>query len=177
MAVRSIRRYGDPLLRKKAEPVKNITPEIQTLIEDMVETMYVALGIGLAAPQIGVSLRVIVVDEGGKGSTGPRGAFINPAIVAQMGSVRAEEGCLSLPGVYGDVIRAEWVRVEALDRQGAPVQIEARGLLARVFQHELDHLDGLIFLDRLDKVQRDRIKRKIKREGLPESAPATALHL
>ncbi len=176
MALRAIRRYGDPALRKKAEPVLEITPEIQTLIDDMVETMYDALGIGLAAPQIGVSLRVIVIDEGTKESTGPR-AFINPVIVSQMGSVRGEEGCLSLPGVYGEVVRAERVKVEALDRKGAPLQLEARGLLARVFQHELDHLDGILFLDRLDKVQRDRIKRKIKREGLPEAAPAGALRL
>lgn len=176
MGVRPIRRYGDPVLRKKAEPVQEMTREIQTLIDDMIETMYDAIGIGLAAPQIGVSLRVIVIDEGLEDSTGPK-AFLNPEIVGQTGSVRGEEGCLSLPGVYGEVVRAEWVRVKALDRHGVPVQIEARGLLARVFQHELDHLNGILFLDRLDKVQRDRIKRKIRREGLPESTPASALHL
>ena len=176
MALRPIRRYGDPVLRKKAEPVQGITDEIQTLIDDMVETMYDALGIGLAAPQIGISLRVIVIDEGTRESSGPM-VFLNPVIVGQTGSLRGEEGCLSLPGVYGEVVRAEWVRVEALDRHGAPVRLEARGLLARVFQHELDHLDGILFLDRLDKIQRDRIKRKIKREGLPESVPASALHL
>jgi peptide deformylase len=176
MALRPIRRYGDPVLRKKAEPVQGVTDEIRILIDDMVETMYDALGIGLAAPQIGVSLRVIVIDEGTRDSSGPK-AFLNPLIVGQTGSLRGEEGCLSLPGVYGEVVRAEWVRVEALDRHGAPVRLEARGLLARVFQHELDHLDGMLFLDRLDRIQRDRIKRKIKREGLPESVPASALHL
>ncbi len=176
MTVRPIRRYGDPIIRKRAEPVSEMTPGIQTLIEDMIETMYDALGIGLAAPQIGVSLRVIVIDEGSEESTGPR-AFINPVIVARAGSMRAEEGCLSIPGVYGEVVRAAEVRVEALDGHGAPVKAEARGLLARIFQHEVDHLDGILFIDRLDKVQRDRIKRKIRREGLPDSVPASSLHL
>ena len=176
MAVRPIRRYGDPIIRKRAEPVSEMTPKIQTLIDDMIETMYDTLGLGLAAPQIGVSLRVIVIDEGTKDSAGPQ-AFINPVIVAGAGSVRAEEGCLSIPGVYGEVVRAAEVRVEALDRLEAPVKLEARGLLARIFQHEIDHLDGILFIDRLDKVQRDRIKRKIRREGLPDSVPASSLRL
>ena len=176
MAVRPIRRYGDPIIRKRAGPVSEMTHGIQTLIDDMIETMYDTLGLGLAAPQIGVSLRVIVIDEGTKESAGPQ-AFINPVIVAGAGSVRAEEGCLSIPGVYGEVVRAAEVRVEALDRLEAPVKFEARGLLARIFQHEIDHLDGILFIDRLDKVQRDRIKRKIRREGLPDSVPASSLRL
>ena len=159
MAVRPIRRYGDPIIRKRAGPVSEMTHGIQTLIDDMIETMYDTLGLGLAAPQIGVSLRVIVIDEGTKDSAGPQ-AFINPVIVAGAGSVRAAE-----------------VRVEALDRLEAPVKLEARGLLARIFQHEIDHLDGILFIDRLDKVQRDRIKRKIRREGLPDSVPASSLRL
>ncbi|HLC43018.1 MAG TPA: peptide deformylase [Methylomirabilota bacterium] len=174
MAPLTVRRYGDPLLRRKAEPITAITPEIQRLIDQMIESMYYDLGIGLAAPQVGVSRRVIVMDDDqGKGPT----ALINPVITAARGQVAGEEGCLSLPGIFGEVVRAEWVSVSAQSRDGQPVSFEARGLLARVIQHEIDHLDGILFIDRLDKAQRDRIKRKIKREGLPDEAPHHALAL
>ena len=167
MAVLTIRKYGDPVLRRRARPVEAVTPEIHALIADMTDTMYDELGLGLAAPQVGASLRLVVVgDEGGRGAR----ALLNPVIVEQGGSVTAEEGCLSIPGVFAPVTRAEWVRLEAQDVDGAPVSLTGRGLRARVFQHELDHLDGVFFLDRLDPVTRDRIKRKIKKEGLPEDA-------
>jgi peptide deformylase len=165
MAVLSVRRYGDPALRRRAAPVSAVTPEVRRLVDDMIDTMYDEVGIGLAAPQIGVSLRLIVVgDDDGRAAR----ALVNPAIVEQGGQVTAEEGCLSIPGVFAQVTRAEWVRVEAQDLEGRPVTIEARGLRARIFQHELDHLDGVLFIDRLDPLARDRIKRKIKKEGLPE---------
>jgi peptide deformylase len=173
MAILSVRLYGDPALRRRAEPVTAITAEIDALVDDMVETMYDEVGIGLAAPQVGVGLRLLVVDEG-KGAARP---YLNPAIVEQGGRVVGEEGCLSLPGIFADVARAEWVVVEAQDRRGAPIRTRARGLLARAFQHEIDHLDGVLFIDRLDKVTRDRIKRRIRKDGFPEDASTSAAAL
>src|SRR5262245_6358659 len=154
MAVLGMRRYGDPILRQKARPVREITPELGQIIDDMVETMYDQVGIGLAAPQVGVSLRLVVVDDGKRSTR----ALINPVIVERRGSVVAEEGCLSLPGIFADVERSEWVRVEARGGDGQPVSLELRGLHARVIQHEIDHLDGVLFIDRLPPVARDRIK-------------------
>jgi peptide deformylase len=165
MAVLSVRRYGDPVLRRRAEMVQEVTPELRRIADDMIDTMYDEVGLGLAAPQVGVSLRLMVVgDERGRD---PR-ALINPLIVASGGEVTAEEGCLSLPGIFADVTRSEWVQVEAQDVSGHPVSIRARGLLARVLQHEMDHLDGVLFIDRVDPVTRDRIKRRIKKDGLRE---------
>jgi peptide deformylase len=173
MAVLKIRKYGDPSLRRRAAPVREITPEIRRIIDDMIETMYDEVGIGLAAPQVGVPLRLMVVgDEKGAEAR----ALVNPMIAEQGGEVTAEEGCLSLPGIFAPVTRAEWVRLEAQDLEGKPVAIRARGLAARVFQHEMDHLDGVLFIDRLDAMTRDRIKRRIKKEGFPaESHKAFAL--
>lgn len=174
MAVLKVRRYGDPTLRRRATPVGEITPEVRALVSDMVETMYDEVGLGLAAPQIGVSLRLIVVADDEKREAR---ALVNPTIVEQGGEVTAEEGCLSIPGVFAQVTRAAWVRAEATDLDGRPVSMLGRGLFARVLQHEMDHLDGVLFIDRLDPVTRDRIKRKIKKEGLPEDAPHRALAL
>jgi peptide deformylase len=169
-----MRRYGDPVLRRRSEPVGEITPELQALAADMIDTMYDEAGIGLAAPQVGVSLRLMVVgDERGRD---PR-ALVNPAIVERGGEITAEEGCLSLPGIFADVTRSEWVRIEAKDLDGQPVSIRARGLHARVFQHEIDHLDGVLFIDHLDPMTRDRIKRKIKKEGLPQESSHRAFAL
>ncbi|HUG36402.1 MAG TPA: peptide deformylase [Candidatus Limnocylindrales bacterium] len=173
MAVLSVRRYGDPILRQKASPVAEVTPEIKKTIEDMVESMFHQVGIGLAAPQVGISLRLVVIDDGKRGTQ----ALINPVITERRGSVTAEEGCLSLPGIFADVERSEWVRVEAIDADGAPVSLEARGFQARVIEHELDHLDGVLFIDRLPPVARDRIKKRIQKEGLPREAPRHAFAL
>jgi peptide deformylase len=174
MAVLRVRRYGDPVLRRRAREVEAVTPEIRRLVDDMVDTMYDEVGIGLAAPQIGASLRLMVVgDEEGRGVQ----ALVNPVIVEQGGSVTAEEGCLSLPGVFAPVSRAEWVTLQAQDLEGAPMSIRARGLRARVFQHEIDHLDGVLFIDRLEPVVRDRIKRRIKKEGFSEDAGHRAFAL
>jgi peptide deformylase len=174
MAVLKVRRYGDPLLRRRAAEISEVTPEIHRTIADMVETMYDEAGIGLAAPQVGISLRLMVVGHDERRE--PR-ALINPRIVDRGGQVTAEEGCLSIPGVFAQVTRAEWVDVEAKDVDGHPVKLHGRGLLARVLQHEIDHLDGVLFIDRLDPVARDRIKRRIKKEGLPEDAPHRAFAL
>jgi peptide deformylase len=173
MAVLTIRRYGDPILRQKAQPVDAVTPEIQKIVADMVETMYHQIGIGLAAPQVGIPLRLILVDDG---SRGPR-ALINPVIMERGGSIRGEEGCLSIPGIFGEVERSEWVRVQAQDAEGGPIALESRGLQARVIQHEMDHLDGVLFIVRLPPMTRDRIKKKIQKEGLPAEAPHHAFAL
>ncbi|HXU91450.1 MAG TPA: peptide deformylase [Methylomirabilota bacterium] len=169
MAVLSVRKYGDPVLRRRARPVERVTPEIERIISDMVDTMYDEVGLGLAAPQVGISLRLMVVgdDEGREAR-----ALINPVIAEQGGEIVAEEGCLSIPGVFAPIKRAEWVRLDAQDERGRPVSITARGLRARVFQHEMDHLEGVLFIDRLDPVARDKIKRRIKKNGLAEEAGA-----
>jgi peptide deformylase len=173
MAVLKVRKYGDPVLRRRAAPVKEITPEIRRMVDDMIDTMYDEVGIGLAAPQVGISLRLMVV---GHEKTSDARAIVNPVITDTIGQITAEEGCLSLPGIFAPVTRAEWVTLEGQDLDGQPVSIKARGLTARVFQHEMDHLDGVLFIDRLDPMTRDRIKRKIKKDGFPvDSHRALAL--
>jgi peptide deformylase len=162
MAVLEVRRYGDPILRQKARPVEEVTPEIRALIADMIETMHHEIGVGLAAPQVGATLRLLVMDDG----KGVARALVNPEITERRGSVVAEEGCLSIPGIFADVERSEWIHVKAADEEGKPLSVELRGFLARVVQHEMDHLDGILFVDRLPPVMRDRIKRRIQREGL-----------
>ena len=174
MAVLKVRRYGDAVLRRKAAEVSEVTPELRKTIADMVETMYDEAGIGLAAPQVGASLRLMVLGHDARRE--PQ-ALLNPAIVERGGLVTAADGCLSIPGVFAQVTRAEWVDVEATDVDGQPVKIHGKGLLARVLQHEIDHLDGVLFIDHLDPVTRDRIKRRIKKEGLPEDAPHRAFAL
>jgi peptide deformylase len=174
MAVLNVRRYGDPVLRRRANPVDAVTPDIRRLANDMIDTMYDEVGIGLAAPQVGVSMRLMVVgDEEGRGAQ----VLVNPAITAQGGTITAEEGCLSLPGIFAQVTRSEWVTLEAHDLEGKPVAITARGLRSRVFQHEIDHLDGVLFIDRLEPVLRDRIKRRIKKEGFAEDSAHRAFAL
>jgi peptide deformylase len=171
MAVLKVRKYGDPVLRRRAADITEVTPELHDTIADMIETMYDEAGIGLAAPQVGISLRLMVIGHDERRE--PR-TLINPVIVGRGGEVTAEEGCLSIPGIFAPVTRSEWVDVEAKDVDGRPVKVHGRGLLARVLQHEMDHLDGVLFIDRLDPVTRDRIKRRIKKEGLPEEAPHRA---
>ena len=174
MAVLKVRKYGDPALRKSAIPVGEVTSQIRAVIADMTETMYDEVGIGLAAPQVGISLRLIVIsDEEGRGVQ----ALLNPAIVDRGGEVTGEEGCLSVPGVFAPVTRAAWVKVEARSVDGNPLTLNARGLRARVLQHEIDHLDGVLFIDRVDPMLRDRIKRKIKKDGLREDASRHAFAL
>ena len=157
------------MLRRRAEAITTVTPVVRRLAEDMIETMYDEVGIGLAAPQIGASVRLLVVgDEEGRGAQ----VLVNPVITEQGGTVTAEEGCLSLPGFFAPVTRAQWVKLEAQDLEGQPIALTARGLRARVFQHEIDHLDGVLFIDRVDPVTRDRMKRRIKKEGFTEDASA-----
>jgi peptide deformylase len=174
MAILQVRRYGDPVLRRRAAPVREVTPEIRSMIREMVETMYAEVGIGLAATQVGIALRVMVVDQ--EGGLGAR-ALLNPEIVEQEGRAVAEEGCLSIPGIFAPVARAERVRLTAHDEDGQPVDLDARGLFARVLQHEMDHLNGMLFIDRLEPALRDRIKRTIKKHGFPEDIPLRAFAL
>jgi peptide deformylase len=173
MAVLLMRRYGDPILRQKPSPVEAVTPEIRRMIADFVETMHHEIGVGLAAPQVGVPLRLCVMDDG----SGHVRALINPTIIERGGSMTGEEGCLSLPGIFSDVERSAWVRVEAIDEEGRPVSLEYRGFSARVVQHEVDHLNGVLFIDHLPPVARDRIKKRIQKEGFspPSSRRALAL--
>jgi peptide deformylase len=174
MAVLKVRRYGDPVLRRRAAPVQTVTADVRRLVDDMIDTMYDEIGIGLAAPQVGASVRLLVVgDEEGRGAQ----ALVNPTITAQGGKVTAEEGCLSLPGIFAQVTRSEWVTLEAQDLDERLIAITARGLRARVFQHEIDHLDGVLFIDRLEPVVRDRIKRRIKKDGFSEDTAHRAFAL
>jgi peptide deformylase len=144
MAIHPIREYGDPVLRKKALPVDKITRRTQKIIKDMIDTLHDAEGAGLAAPQIGLSERIIVVDIG----DGPI-ALINPRLLKAEGSQRDVEGCLSFPGISGYVTRKDDIVVEGLNENGKIVRIEAKGFLSRAFQHEIDHLDGKLFIDYL----------------------------
>jgi peptide deformylase len=164
VAVLTVRLYGDPVLRQVATPVREITAEIKRIITDMTETMWHQVGIGLAAPQVGLPHRILVMDDGNGGAQ----ALINPVIESRSGTIREEEGCLSLPGVFGVVERTKTITVRAMDADGKPVSLEATGLKARIVQHELDHLDGVLFIDRLPPVTRDRIKKKIQKEGFPK---------
>jgi peptide deformylase len=151
VSVLDIRVLGDPVLRQDTKPVSAVTDEIRRLIDDMFETMHAAKGIGLAAPQVGRVERVAVVDvEGGKQPI----ALVNPEIISSEGSAKAEEGCLSIPDVFGDVERPANVVVRALDRDGKPFEMPASELLARCFQHEIDHLHGKLFIDYLSVLKR-----------------------
>lgn len=150
MSVLAIRVLGDPVLREETRPVTEVTDDTRRLIDDMFETMYAANGIGLAAPQVGRTERVCVVDVDGAAY-----ALVNPEVLRTTGpKSKAEEGCLSIPDVYGDVERPSHVTVQALDRDGASFEVTAEGLLARCFQHEIDHLHGKLFLDHLSFLKR-----------------------
>jgi peptide deformylase len=163
MAIRKVELYGSAVLREKAEPVGEITPEVQTLLDDMVETMRHAQGAGLAANQVGVALRALVVDLGASGEKENLVFLINPEWVFQEGSALLEEGCLSIPKIFEKVPRPAKVKVRALDREGKPFELEGEGFLCKALCHEMDHLDGVLFVDRLTPLKRDFVKRKIKR--------------
>ena len=161
--LRPILKYGDSTLHDRAEDVEGVTPDIDRLVGDMIETMYAAPGIGLAAPQVGVPQRIFVVDLSvGRDANGLI-VMINPEFVERAGTQLEDEGCLSVPGFNATVPRPDRVVLKGLDRHGHAQQIEATGLLARAFQHEMDHLDGTLFVDRLRGIKRDLIVRKIKK--------------
>jgi len=161
--IRPILKYGDQILHEPARAVDAITSDVSLVITDMVETMYAAPGIGLAATQIGVPLRIFVVDISlGRDPSGLI-VMVNPEFVLREGMQLEEEGCLSVPGFNATVVRPEKAIVKGLDRTGAEHQREGTGLLARAFQHEMDHLDGTLFVDRLRGIKRDLIVRRIKK--------------
>ena len=164
MALRNIKNCFDPVLRKQCEIVKNIDAELVRLSEDMVETTLAAPGIGLAANQIGIPWRIFVVNMGFETENDNLITLINPEITAIEGSELGEEGCLSIPDVVAKVNRATQVELKAVDLNGKDVRYEAKGFLARAIQHEMDHLNGILFWDSLGKIKRDILKRKFKKK-------------
>jgi peptide deformylase len=161
--IRPILRYGESVLHAPAKPVREITPDIQQLVDDMIQTMYAAPGIGLAATQVGVGLRIFVCDVSAGRTPADLMVFINPEFVERDGMQLEEEGCLSLPGFNATVARPSRAIVKGLDRNGEEQTVEGAGLLARCFQHEMDHLDGTLFVDRLRGLQKDLIIRKVRK--------------
>ena len=161
--IRPILRYGADVLHQPARPVAEITPEIARLIDDMIQTMYAAPGVGLAATQVGEPLRIFVADVSLGRNHDDLITFVNPEFVERDGMQLEEEGCLSVPGFNATVVRPMRAVVKGLDREGHPQQIEGEGLLARAFQHEIDHLDGMLFVDRLRGIKKEMIVRKIRK--------------
>jgi len=166
MALRQICTYPDPVLREKTKHVERIDSSIERLIKDMVETMHAAPGVGLAANQVGVSLQLAVIDLSTREDEGQRHpllVIINPEILSMEGAVVEEEGCLSIPDYSEKVQRAARVKVRALDRTGKPFELETDGLLAKALQHEIDHLNGLLFVDKLSPLKKNLFKRRFKK--------------
>lgn len=168
MATRPILKYPDPRLREVAQPVETVTPEVQSLADDMAETMYASNGCGLAAPQIGIALRIFVVDCAGEDEPSDLRVFINPEILESHGTQVWNEGCLSFPGVTEEIKRADQLRVRAIDRSGQPFELSADGLLAVAIQHELDHLNGVLMIDKLNAIKRRMMGRKLAKNARDE---------
>jgi peptide deformylase len=161
--IRTIVKYPSPELEKVCAPVVDFNNELKELAGDMLETMYAAPGIGLAAPQVGVSTRLIVLDLTSGQENGHQMVLVNPEVVEESGKQKEEEGCLSLPNLTAVVARPAWVRVKAQDLDGNEFEVEGEDLLARALCHEIDHLEGIVYLDRLSVLKRDLLKRKIKK--------------
>ncbi len=170
MAILTILTFPDPRLKQQSSPVKQVDASVRCLVDDMLETMYAAPGIGLAAPQVGVKQRVIVMDLSEQRDQ-PL-VLINPEIVAASGEAEREEGCLSVPGYFDIVTRPETITVSALDRDGQPFELETDGLLSVCIQHEIDHLDGKLFVDYLSSLKRQRIRRKLEKNRRQQQATA-----
>ena len=168
MALLEVKKFGCPILRKKGQDVGSVTEELQRLVEDMFETMYEEEGIGLAAQQVGVAKRIVVLDVGPHDPSIRPLVLIDPEIVWSVGEIVGEEGCLSFPGITGDVKRSAHVRVRALDKEGKSYEIDLREMAARVVQHEIDHLDGILVVDHFSVIRRNLLRgqlRRLKREG------------
>jgi peptide deformylase len=159
--VKEVLVYPDPALKQKAKPVAKVDDAIRMLVKDMVDTMYAEEGVGLAAPQIGVAKRILVVDTSPRQKGEKLRVFINPELVSAEGRTRYPEGCLSIPGESEEIERFDQVTVRALDQQGEPFELKATGLLAIALQHEMDHLDGVLFVDRLSSVKRGLIRKRM----------------
>ncbi|MEZ4389835.1 MAG: peptide deformylase [Polyangiales bacterium] len=169
MAIRTILRYPDKRLRNKAEPVSVVDDGVRQLCDDMAETMYAAPGVGLAAPQIGVSKRIFVIDIANEGEPSDLRTFINPEIVAREGETVWEEGCLSFPGVHEEIERAAKVTVRAMNVQGETFELSAEGLLAIAIQHENDHLEGTLMVDRVSLLKKRMIDREMRKQQVQAS--------
>lgn len=169
MAVLNVLTYPDARLRQRAETVETVDADIRRLVDDMAETMYAAPGIGLAAVQVGVLKRVIVIDISDERND--LNVFVNPVITSKIGTRETEEGCLSVPGVYATVNRADAIVVRALDRNGAEFSLETDGVLSVCVQHEVDHLDGKVFVDYLSRIKQERIRKKFIKQS--RRGPAT----
>ena len=179
MSVRPVRIYGDPLLRQKAVEVTVFDEELARLVEDMRDTMHAYNGIGLAANQVGVAQRVAIVDVPVDDDTRAAHTLVNPVIQSRADSETGEEGCLSIPGLYEDVSRSFRIRVQARDERGQPFELEAEGYLARAIQHEIDHLEGVLFIDRLSPLKRQFLRRALEslaRGELPENYHPPGAH-
>jgi len=166
MSVREIKKYPDKVLKEKTQLVTDCSAELDKLIDDMIETMYAAPGVGLAANQVGVSKQVAVIDVSVRDEKSPLIVLLNPEIVHREGEIEAEEGCLSVPDYTAVLKRAMKVYVKGLDRSGKPVEIEAEGLLARALQHEIDHLNGILFVDRMGRIRKEFFKKRYAREKM-----------
>jgi peptide deformylase len=163
MALLEIKKYPDKILKEKTAFIDSFDSDLQWLIDNMIETMYASRGIGLSANQVGISKRLCVIDTSIREEKIPLIVLINPVIVEKEGKEEAEEGCLSIPGYLPTIKRSAKVIVKALDREGKPLKIEATGLLARVFQHEIDHLDGILIIDRISPIKREFFKKRYKK--------------
>lgn len=163
--IRTILHYPDPRLREKTQTVETVTPELAQLIDDMAETMYAAPGVGLAAPQIGEAVRLFIIDVAGDDEPSQLMVFMNPEILAKEGECVGPEGCLSFPGVTEDIKRAETVKVRAMGRDGETFELETDGLLAIAIQHELDHLNGVLMIDRVGALKKRIIHRKMQKRS------------
>lgn len=163
MAVLEIKKYPDNILRIKAEPVRKIDSTILSLIDDMTETMYAAPGVGLAATQVGVPLRIMVVDVGLKEEGSGLIVLINPEIISVHGEIEEEEGCLSVPDYKAQIKRSKIITVRGLNKEGREIEIESTSLLARVIQHEIDHLNGVLIIDRMSPIKRELFKKKFRK--------------
>lgn len=163
MAILEIKRYPDKVLKVKAAPVKIIDSSIQNLIDNMIETMYAAQGVGLAAPQVGVSLRIIVVDVSTKEKGSGLIVILNPEVISAQGEIDEEEGCLSIPDYKAHIKRAETITIRGLNREGKEIVVEGKGLLARALQHEIDHLEGTLIIDRVSPVKREMFKKRLRK--------------
>jgi peptide deformylase len=173
MATHTIRVFGDPVLKRPTAPVTDIDGALVKLVDAMCETMYDAPGVGLAAPQVGVQKRFFVYDV--NDDTGPHVLF-NPDVVEMSGEWEYEEGCLSLPGLAFDIVRPKLITVQGLDRDGNEVVLQGDELLGRVFLHEIDHLDGVLMLDRLDRDERKRAMRELREQGMGVTIPGGRTH-
>jgi peptide deformylase len=161
--IHEVVKYPDPVLAKRGEPVTVFDAELKKLVDEMFDSMYAAQGIGLAAPQIAISKRIAIVDVSFQKNPEEKIVLINPEIIDRTGKQVEEEGCLSLPDIREKVSRAEWVKVKAQDVTGKWVEVEGEELLARALQHEIDHLDGILFIDHLSRLKREMVLRKIKK--------------